>query len=81
VTGGITFTLCGIKVDERARVIDTEDRAIAGLFAAGELIGGLFYDNYPGGASLLRSLVFGRLAGQEAAALAQAQAQTTGAGR
>jgi tricarballylate dehydrogenase len=81
VTGGITFTLGGIKVDERARVIDTEDRAIAGLFAAGELIGGLFYDNYPGGASLLRSLVFGRLAGQEAAALAQAQAQTTGAGR
>ncbi len=79
VTGGITFTLGGIKVDERARVIDTEDRAIAGLYAAGELIGGLFYDNYPGGASLLRSLVFGRLAGQEAAA--QAQAQTTGAGR
>ena len=77
VTGGITFTLGGIKVDERARVIDTEDRAIAGLYAAGELIGGLFYDNYPGGASLLRSLVFGRLAGQEAAALAQ----TTGAGR
>ena len=77
VTGGITFTLGGIKVDERARVIDTEDRAIAGLYAAGELIGGLFYDNYPGGASLLRSLVFGRLAGQEAASLAQ----TTGAGR
>jgi tricarballylate dehydrogenase len=71
VTGGITFTLGGLRVDERARVIDTEDRAIPGLYAAGELIGGLFYDNYPGGASLLRSLVFGRLAGKEAAALAK----------
>lgn len=68
VTGGITFTLGGLKVDDRARVIDTEDRAIPGLYAAGELIGGLFYDNYPGGASLLRSLVFGRLAGRESAA-------------
>ena len=70
-TGGITFTLGGLKVDERARVIDTEDRAIPGLYAAGELIGGLFYDNYPGGASLLRSLVFGRLAGREASQLAK----------
>lgn len=75
VTGGITFTLGGLKVDDRARVIDTEDRAIPGLYAAGELLGGLFYDNYPGGASLLRSLVFGRLAGREAAALStQAEA-------
>jgi len=69
-TGGITFTLGGLKVDERTRVIDTEDRAIPGLYAAGELIGGLFYENYPGGASLLRSLVFGRIAGKEAAQLA-----------
>ncbi len=78
VTGGVTFTLGGLRVDERARVIDTEDRAIPGLYAAGELIGGLFYDNYPGGASLLRSLVFGRLAGKEAAALAQAQSKQVG---
>ncbi len=78
VTGGVTFTLGGLKVDERTRVIDTEDRAIPGLYAAGELIGGLFYDNYPGGASLLRSLVFGRLAGKEAVTLAQA-AEAAGA--
>ena len=71
VTGGITFTLGGLKVDERMRVVDTESRAIPGLYAAGEMIGGIFYDNYPGGASLLRSLVFGRLAGSAAAALAK----------
>ncbi len=69
VTGGITFTLGGLRVDQRARVLDTEDRAIPGLFAAGEILGGLFYDNYPGGASLIRSLVFGRIAGREAAKL------------
>jgi tricarballylate dehydrogenase len=71
VTGGITFTLGGLRVDERTRVVDTEYRAIPGLYAAGELIGGLFYDNYPGGASLMRSLTYGRLAGKEAAALAK----------
>ncbi|MBI4192018.1 MAG: FAD-dependent tricarballylate dehydrogenase TcuA [Betaproteobacteria bacterium] len=70
VTGGITFTLGGLRVDDRARVLDTEDHAIPGLYAAGELLGGFFYNNYPGGASLMRSLVFGRLAGAEAAGFA-----------
>jgi tricarballylate dehydrogenase len=69
VTGGITFTLGGLKVDEQTRVLDNEGRVIAGLYAAGEIVGGLFYDNYPGGASLLRATVFGRKAGQQAAAL------------
>ncbi len=69
VTGGLTFTLGGLKVDDHTRVVDSEGRAIAGLYAAGEIVGGLFYDNYPGGASLLRATVFGRLAGREAAGL------------
>ena len=73
VTGGITFTLGGLRVDERARVLDTEDRAIPGLYAAGELLGGFFYNNYPGGASLARAVVFGRIAGAEAAALVVAK--------
>ncbi|MGZ5127759.1 MAG: FAD-dependent tricarballylate dehydrogenase TcuA [Burkholderiales bacterium] len=74
VTGGITFTLGGLQVDQRARVLDTEARAIPRLFAAGEILGGLFYDNYPGGASLIRSLVFGRIAGREAASASAAAA-------
>jgi len=74
VTGGITFTLGGLRIDPRARVLDTEDRAMPGLYAAGELIGGLFHDNYPGGASLIRSLVFGRIAGKEAAQASSAPA-------
>ena len=38
-----------------------------GLYAAGELVGGLFYNNYPGGAGLMSGAVFGRLAGANAA--------------
>jgi tricarballylate dehydrogenase len=67
VTCGITFTFGGLRVNTRARVLDTEDRPIPGLYAAGELVGGLFYHNYPGGAGLMAGAVFGRLAGESAA--------------
>jgi tricarballylate dehydrogenase len=68
VTGAITFTFGGVQIDERARVIDTAGRPIRGVFAAGELVGGLFYGNYPGGSGLMAGSVFGRTAGREAAA-------------
>jgi tricarballylate dehydrogenase len=71
VTTGITFTFGGLKIDESTRVIDCEQRAIPGLFAAGELVGGLFYHNYPGGAGLMAGAVFGRIAGRSAAAAAK----------
>ncbi len=67
VTGGITFTFGGLKVDARARVHDTVGRAIEGLYGAGEVIGEIFYYNYPGATSVLRGAVFGRIAGREAA--------------
>jgi tricarballylate dehydrogenase len=67
VTCGITFTFGGVKVDTRAQVIDTEGNPIAGLFAAGEMVGGLFYLNYPGGTGLMSGAVFGRQAGSSAA--------------
>ena len=67
VTGGLTFTFGGVKIDRRARVIDTEDHPIAGLYAAGELTGGFFYFNYPGASGLTRGAVTGRIAGTNAA--------------
>ena len=67
VTGGITFTFGGLKVDQAARVIDVADRPIAGLYAAGEPMGEIFYHNYPGASSVIRGAVFGRIAGREAA--------------
>ncbi len=67
VTCGITFTFGGLHTDSRARVIDQGGEPIEGLFAAGELVGGLFYFNYPGGTGLTSGSVFGRIAGREAA--------------
>ena len=68
VTCGITFTFGGLKIDPRSgQVLDTEDRPMAGLYAAGELVGGLFYNNYAGGSGLMAGSVFGRLAGRSAA--------------
>jgi len=67
VTCGITFTFGGLRVDTRGRVLDTEDQPIPGLYAAGELVGGLFYHNYPGGTGLMSGAVFGKTAGESAA--------------
>lgn len=67
VTTGITFTFGGLRITDEAQVIDCELRPIPGLFAAGELVGGLFYHNYPGGAGLMAGAVFGRIAGRAAA--------------
>jgi tricarballylate dehydrogenase len=47
------------------------DRTIPGLYAAGELVGGLFYENYPGGTGLMSGSVFGRRAGKHAAEYAR----------
>jgi tricarballylate dehydrogenase len=67
VTTGITFTFGGLRITPDAQVVDAELRPIPGLFAAGELVGGLFYHNYPGGAGLMAGAVFGRIAGRAAA--------------
>ena len=70
VTCGVTFTFGGLKIDTDGRVIDTEGEPIRGLFAAGELVGGLFYFNYPGGTGLMSGAVFGKIAGTSAGKLA-----------
>jgi tricarballylate dehydrogenase len=66
VTCGLSFTFGGLKINNDGQVLDTESREIPGLFAAGELVGGLFYFNYPGGSGLTAGSVFGRLAGTSA---------------
>jgi tricarballylate dehydrogenase len=67
VTCGITFTFGGLRIDTSARVLDARGQAIPGLFAAGELVGGLFHNNYAGGSGLMAGAVFGRIAGNSAA--------------
>jgi tricarballylate dehydrogenase len=66
-TGGITFTFGGLRINDKAQVIGTDWRPIEGLFCAGEMVGGLFHDNYPGGTGLVSGAVFGRIAGRNAA--------------
>ncbi|MCZ6609605.1 MAG: FAD-dependent tricarballylate dehydrogenase TcuA [Alphaproteobacteria bacterium] len=67
ITCGITFTFGGLRIDPEARVQSTDYRPIPGLFAAGELVGGVFYHNYPGGSGLINGAVFGKVAGRSAA--------------
>jgi len=67
VTCGITFTFGGLRIDTGARVISTDGEPIPGLYAAGELVGGIFYFNYPGGTGLTNGSVFGKIAGTSAA--------------
>jgi tricarballylate dehydrogenase len=72
-TGGITFTFGGLRVTEQAEVVGTDWRTIPGLMACGEMVGGLFYDNYPAGTGLVSGATFGRIAGRRAAAFAAEQ--------
>ena len=74
VTCGITFTYGGPKITPKAQVVDIEDKPIPGLYAAGELVGGIFYFNIPGGCGLMNGAVFGRVAGENAAHYARTRA-------
>ena len=67
VTCGITFSFGGLRINTDAQVINTDGEPIPGLFAAGELVGGIFYFNYPGGTGLTNGAVFGKIAGASAA--------------
>ncbi|MEO1640101.1 MAG: FAD-dependent tricarballylate dehydrogenase TcuA [Pseudomonadota bacterium] len=68
VTGGITFTYGGLKVSDTGQVLAKSGQPIDGLFAAGEMVGGVFYEGYPGGSGLTSGAVFGRSAGRGASA-------------
>ncbi|KAF9454771.1 phospholipase D [Macrolepiota fuliginosa MF-IS2] len=65
VACGITFTFGGLAVDPvNACVVNEQGNKIEGLYCTGEMVGGLFYGNYPGGSGLTAGAVFGRKAGQ-----------------
>jgi len=70
VTGasrGIGASIAAALAAAGARVIGTDWRPIPGLYTCGEMVGGLFHDNYPGGTGLVSGAVFGRIAGRSAA--------------
>ena len=67
LTGGITFAFGGVATTTDAEVLDTREETIPGLYAAGNSVGGLFYDNYPGGTGLTNAAVYGKIAAESAA--------------
>lgn len=67
VSCGITFTFGGLKVNKKGEVLNQLDKPISGLYAAGEIIGGLFYTNYPGATGLTAGAVFAKIVGANAA--------------
>ena len=67
VTTGVTFTFGGVKITTKGEVEDLYGRVIPGLYAAGEMVGGLFFHNYASGTGLMSGATFGRLAGRSAA--------------
>jgi tricarballylate dehydrogenase len=70
VTAGVTFTFGGLKATSSAEVEDITGVPIPGLYAAGEILGGLYFHNYGSGTGLVAGVVFGRIAGHQAAGFA-----------
>lgn len=67
---GVTFTFGGLSVNpETAAVVTGSGNEVPGLYCVGEMMGGLFHGNYPGGSGLTSGTVFGRRAGTAAAEL------------
>lgn len=73
VTTGITFTFGGLAIDPATAgvVSEASRKPIQGLYCTGELLGGLFWDNYPGGSGLTMGTILGRISGKHAAARSQ----------
>jgi flavocytochrome c len=68
MTPVLHYTMGGLEIDSESRVLDKNSRPISGLFAAGEVAGGVHGANRLGGSSLLGCVVFGRVSGDSAAA-------------
>lgn len=68
IAPGIHYTMGGVKVNTKTEVLDKDSKAIKGLYASGELTGGLHGENRIGGNSVGDIIVFGRQSGKESAA-------------
>lgn len=67
---GITFTFLGVKVNDRARVMMSDGKPSANIFASGEIMAGnILGQGYLAGFGMTIGTVFGRIAGEEAAKL------------
>lgn len=67
----VHFTCGGLRITPKAEVVDTQGKVIPGLYAAGEVTGGIHGTNRAGGNALTANFVFGRVAGENAAKFAK----------
>ncbi|KAI0930652.1 hypothetical protein AcV5_007311 [Taiwanofungus camphoratus] len=67
MTPVLHYTMGGLEIDAESRVLSSPGKPIPGLFAAGEVAGGVHGANRLGGSSLLGCVVFGRVSGDSAA--------------
>ena len=65
IAPAVHYTMGGVAVNHQTQVLNEAGKAIAGLFAAGEVVGGLHGNNRIGGNSIAETVVFGRQAGQQ----------------
>lgn len=70
---GIHYTMGGVKINTNTEVLDKDGKPITGLFAAGEVTGGLHGENRIGGNSVAEIIIFGRQAGDKSAEFVKAQ--------
>lgn len=73
VTAGVHHTMGGVKINTSTQVLTADGTAIPGLYAAGEVTGGVHGANRLGGNAVSDFVVFGRIAGEQAAKLALAE--------
>lgn len=71
VAPGIHHTMGGLKINTQAQVLSTDGQAIPGLYAAGEVTGGIHGQNRIGGNAVADIIIFGRQAGSQAAEFAK----------
>lgn len=65
IAPAVHYTMGGIAINPATQVLNQDERPIAGLFAAGEVVGGLHGNNRIGGNSIAETVIFGRRAGQQ----------------
>ncbi|KAI5949761.1 OSM2 [Candida theae] len=81
ITRVLHFTMGGVKINDKSQVLTENDTPFEGLYAAGEVAGGVHGHNRLGGSSLLACVVYGRLAADEACSYElQKLSKTGGAG-
>ena len=67
IAPGIHHTMGGVKINTNTQVLNTDDDVITGLYAAGEVTGGIHGDNRIGGNAVADIVIFGRQAGEQSA--------------